>query len=47
MIYGPFESYVIASEKRAALPESLAANKPWLKSIDKVKQEIDAAQASQ
>ena len=47
VVYGPFESYAIASQKRAELPESLATNKPWLKSIEKVKQEIDAAQASQ
>lgn len=47
VVYGPFESYAIASQKRTELPESLAANKPWLKSIEKVKQEIDAALASE
>ena len=45
VVAGPFENYAAASQERSQLPESLAVNKPWLKSIIKVKEEIETAVA--
>ena len=45
VVAGPFENYAAASQERSQLPESLAVNKPWLKSIIKVKEEIKTAVA--
>ena len=45
VVAGPFENYAAASQERSQLSESLAVNKPWLKSIIKVKEEIETALA--
>ena len=43
VVLSGFVSYTEANNQRQSLPDSLAVNKPWIKSIAKVKEEILAA----
>ena len=40
VVISGFDNYADANRVRQALPESLAVNKPWIKSVRKVKEEI-------
>jgi septal ring-binding cell division protein DamX len=43
IVLAGFSDYADANSQRRNLPESLAINKPWIKSVAKVKDEIRAA----
>ncbi len=40
VVMGVFENYSEANSQRESLPASLAVNKPWIKSVAKVKEEL-------
>lgn len=43
VVLGVFDNYADANLERNSLPESLAVNKPWIKSVAKVQEEIRSA----